>query len=271
VRVEVSSGVFLNVIAAEGASRPAFLLVHGLSSNARLWRGVAAALSSAGHPSFAVDLRGHGESSAPPSGYDTETAAADLAVVVKELGLDRPIVVGQSWGGNVVVRLAARNPELIGGVGLVDGGWIDLSAEFSSWHECERALRPSNMDNVTADTLRGWLKRSHPDWSEAAVEATLANFRVRPDGTLERRLSIPRHMMILRSMWDDPPGPDLPHVAAPALLLPAVGPSDRRADRVSAAAAAMRSATIVWHPDSDHDLHAQKPDQIATELLRLVT
>jgi len=266
----VSSGIFLHVIAAEGAKPPPFLLVHGLSSNARLWGGVAAALSHAGHPSFAVDLRSHGESDAPEEGYDTATAAVDLAVVIKELGLDRPIVVGQSWGGNVVVRLAARHPELVGGVGLVDGGWIDLSASFSTWKACERVLRPSKMDGATASSVRGWISSAHPDWSERAIEATLANFSIRPDGTLERRLSIPRHMKILRSMWDDPPAPDLPRVAAPALLLPAADPSDAKSERVAAAAEAMRSATIVWHPGGDHDLHAQQPEQIASELLRLV-
>jgi pimeloyl-ACP methyl ester carboxylesterase len=271
VRVEVSSGVFLNVIAHEGASRPPFLLVHGLSSNARLWDEVAAALGRAGHPSFAVDLRSHGESDAPEAGYDTATAAADLAVVVKELGLDRPIAVGQSWGGNVVVRLAARYPELIGGLGLVDGGWLDLRSGFPDWEACAKALRPSDMDSVTADQLRGWISSRHKDWSEPAIAATLANFRIRPDGTLARRLSIPHHMMILRSMWDDPPGPDLPQVAAPALLLPATGPSDPRAGRIAAAAEAMWSATILWHPGSDHDLHAQRPDLVASELLRLVT
>jgi pimeloyl-ACP methyl ester carboxylesterase len=191
-------------------------------------------------------------------------------VVVKELGLDRPIVAGQSWGGNVVVRLAAQHPELIGGVGLVDGGWIDLPASFPNWKACERVLRPSPLRGATVASLRGWISSAHPGWSEWAVEATLANLRVRPDGTLERRLSIPRHMKILRSMWDDPPGHDLPRVAAPALLLPACGSSDAKAERVAAAAEAMLSATVAWHPGGDHDLHAQEPEQIASELLRLV-
>jgi pimeloyl-ACP methyl ester carboxylesterase len=270
VRIEVSPRVFLNIIPSEATGRPPFLLVHGLSSNARLWGEVAAALGRAGHPSFAVDLRSHGESDAPEAGYDTATAAADLAVVIKELGLDRPIVAGQSWGGNVVVRLAARHPELVGGIGLVDGGLIDLAASFPSWEACERALRPKSMRGVSADALRGWLSAAHSDWSEQAVEATLANFRILPDGTLERRLSIPRHLQILRSMYDDPPGPDLPRVAARALLLPAVRPDDAKAERIAAAAASMRSATITWLP-GDHDLHAQKPEVIASELLRLVT
>ena len=54
------------------AERRPFLLVHGLSSNARTWDGVAAELSAAGHPVVAIDQRGHGRSEKPPisAGYD---------------------------------------------------------------------------------------------------------------------------------------------------------------------------------------------------------
>jgi len=63
VDVDVATGVRLRVRTWPGAGRP-YLLVHGLSSNARLWDGVAARISGAGHPVYAVDLRSHGESSA---------------------------------------------------------------------------------------------------------------------------------------------------------------------------------------------------------------
>lgn len=247
------------------------MLVHGLSSNARLWGEVAAALAEAGHPSWAIDLRSHGKSSPTDVGHDTTTAAADLAVVIRHLGVQRPIVVGQSWGGNVVVRLAAKQPELVGGLGLVDGGWIDLPNAFTDWTACERALRPSNMDSVSVKALHHWMKTSHPDWSVTALEATLANFRIRPDNTLERRLSIANHMRIVRSMWDEPPAPDLPLVTAPALLMPAADPDEPRARQVLAAAEVMPGADIVWFPGGDHDLHAQQPGRVAAELLRLVS
>ncbi|GHJ46024.1 hypothetical protein Cs7R123_33660 [Catellatospora sp. TT07R-123] len=267
--IEVEPGVRLRLRHRDGQREP-FLLVHGLSSNARLWDEVAGHLAAAGHPSWSVDLRGHGESDAPEHGYDTGTAAADLAAVITALGLDRPVVVGQSWGGNVVTRLAAKHPELPGALGLVDGGWIDLRATFPGWAACTAALRPGDIDGHPAERMRGWLDSAHPEWSVTAREATLANMRIEPDGTMWRRLTVPHHMQILRSLWDEPASADLPLVTVPALLLPAGGPDGERADHVRAAAAALRDARIRWYPGGDHDLHAQHPDRVAADLLTLV-
>lgn len=266
MRVTVEPGVELNVRHREGEGR-AFVFVHGLSSNARLWDELASHLP---HPSYAIDLRSHGESDAPDHGYDTATAASDVATVIAELGLERQVVVGQSWGGNIVVRLAAKRPELVGALGLVDGGWIDPAANFPTWEACEKALRPPDIDGLPVAQLTQWLTKAHPRWSAAAIEATLANMRIHDDGTLERRLPIDKHMQIVRSMWEEPPGPSLPLVTAPALLLPACGPKAKKAKTVVAAAGMMTSARISWYPDGDHDLHAQHPARLAADLLTLV-
>ena len=106
--IEVAPGVQLRIIAhnMEGTQVP-FLLVHGLASNARMWDGVAVVLAAAGHPVVAVDQRGHGRSSKPDEGYDFDTIVADLVALIASLGWVRPVVVGQSWGGNVVIELGA--------------------------------------------------------------------------------------------------------------------------------------------------------------------
>lgn len=268
VRVKVADGVFLHVRRWPGDKRP-FLLVHGLSSNALLWGEVADALAGAGHPVHAVDLRSHGDSDAPGDGYDTATAADDLAAI----GLTGAVVAGQSWGGNVVVTLAAKHPELVAALALVDGGWFDLASESSSWEDREAALRPPDVDGLPAAALRGYLRGEHPDWSDRAIDATVANLRTWPDGTLTRRLPIDRHMRIVRSMWDDPPQRYFSSLTMPVLLIPAL-PADpaaasaRRA-RVATAAAAIADATIREYPDADHDLHAQHPNELAADLLAL--
>jgi pimeloyl-ACP methyl ester carboxylesterase len=267
-RARVADGVFLHVRRWPGDRRP-FLLVHGLSSNARLWDGVATLLSAAGHPVHAVDLRSHGDSDAPPDGYDTATAAGDLAA----LGLTGVVAAGQSWGGSVVVTLAAKHPEVVAALALVDGGWYDPAQEFPSWEAAAAKLRPPDIDGLPAGELRGYLRRGHPDWSADAIEATLANMRVWPDGTITRRLPVDRHMRIVRSMWDDPPTRHYASVTQPVLLMPAL-PADpeqaaARRSRVEQAAAGLASASIREYPGSDHDLHAQRPREVAADLLEL--
>jgi pimeloyl-ACP methyl ester carboxylesterase len=274
ILVPVAEGVRLHVRqwASSGGGAP-FLLVHGLSSNARLWDATAAHLVAAGHPAVAVDLRSHGDSDAPDAGYDTATAAGDLAALIAALGLHRPVVAGQSWGGNVVVRLAAAHPDAVAALALVDGGWLDLTTEFPSWEECARALRPPDVDALRPDDVRGYIRREHPAWSAAAVDATLYNLRVNGDGFLRRRLRVDRHMQIVRSMWDDPPWPDLAKIAVPVLLLPAVPRDGERAARTRArverAASALPRATVREYVGADHDLHAEHPGSLAADLLDL--
>ena len=275
VRVEVAEGVRLRVRAweppADGAAAP-YVLVHGLSSNARLWDEVAVPLTAAGHPVYAVDLRSHGESDAPDDGYNTATAARDLAEVCRVLRLPNAIWAGQSWGGNVVVRLSSEHPSMVTALALVDGGWIDLSTEFDTWESCAAALRPPDVDGMRADDLRDRLRRGHPDWSSAAIEATVANLRESASGDLTRRLPVESHMRIVRSMWDDPPWRDFPLIEAPALLLPAVPTGDAAAARraiVAKAAGALPRATVKEYVGADHDLHAQHPAELAADLLSL--
>ena len=274
-RVEVAATVSLAVRRWAGPeSAWPFVLVHGLSSNARLWDAVARELAAAGHAVYAIDLRSHGESDAPAEGYDTGTAAADVAAAMAALGIGRAVVAGQSWGGNVVVRLAAQHPELVSALALVDGGWLDLSAEFDSWDACEAALRPPEIDGRPAAELRGYLQSGHPGWSTEAIEATVANLRIADDDTVSRRLSIPHHMEIVRSMWTDSPWADLSRITVPVLLLPAVptepAAAARRRAQVARAAEALAAPRVREYPGADHDLHAEQPEALAKDLLTLV-
>src|SRR5262249_22629211 len=104
-----------------------FVLVHGLASNARLWDGVAEYLHAAGHTVVVIDQRGHGRSDAPDAGYDLDTAVADLLTLISTLELDRPVLAGQSWGGNVVLELGWRRPQGGRGIACLGGGPTQLS------------------------------------------------------------------------------------------------------------------------------------------------
>jgi pimeloyl-ACP methyl ester carboxylesterase len=248
----------------------AFLLVHGLASNARLWDGVAERLALAGHPAAAVDLRGHGRSSKPEGPYDVGTVADDLAAVIEALGLDRPVAVGQSWGGNVVLELASRQPGLVRGIVCVDGGWLEPSHAFPDWEACRTALAPPRLVGRHLSEIESFIRSAHPDWPEAGIRGSLANFEVRPDGTVAPWLTYDRHIAVLRGLWEHHPSERYARLAVPVLLAPADGGdphgTERKRREVEAALAAIPDATLHWFT-GDHDIHAQQPGELARVML----
>jgi pimeloyl-ACP methyl ester carboxylesterase len=283
-RVRGAGGVELAVdlwpAESAGPERPGYLLVHGLASNARLYDGVAAALVAAGHAAATMDLRGHGRSAKPDDGYDYETMCGDLTAVLDNLTADpgpsvfgRPVVVGQSFGGNLVVELAHRYPDKVSGIVGIDGGMFDLRSRFSSWEEAEQALAPPRIEGMLVEELEQRLSEMHPDWPPAGIAGTLANFEVRDDGTVAPWLTLDRHLKIVRTMWESSPQEIYREITVPVLFLLAESPAApaaltaaKRAG-IEQALAALARGEVKWFSPADHDVHAQYPAEVAAALL----
>ncbi|MBA3304236.1 MAG: alpha/beta hydrolase [Acidimicrobiia bacterium] len=264
VRVEVEDGLALHAVVSEGDGPPV-LLVHGLSSNLRLWDGVADRLAELGHCVLAVDLRGHGRSDKPDTGYEVAQVADDLVSVIASMGTP-PVVAGQSWGGNVVLELAHRHPGLMAAVALVDGGWIELSERFEGWEACRRALGPPPTEGLAAEAVEALLRRTHPDWPEEGIAGAMACFEHRADGTVAPWLTLDRHLLALRGLWEHRPSGHYGGIEVPVLLVPAdtgdaAWTAAKRVEVVAAEEQLPRSRTH-W-VRGDHDLHAQHPRLVA--------
>ncbi|MFC6934854.1 alpha/beta fold hydrolase [Actinomadura yumaensis] len=100
--------------------RDPLLLVHGFAADSQDWAWHIEALRAAGHRVIAADLRGHGASSAPETGYRPEDLAGDLARLLDHLGVERVVAFGHSMGGMVVTALAHAHPERVRGLLCVD-------------------------------------------------------------------------------------------------------------------------------------------------------
>jgi pimeloyl-ACP methyl ester carboxylesterase len=256
-----------------GETTPTFVLVHGLASNARLWDGVAARLHAVGHRVVALDQRGHGRSDAPGDGYDLATVTDDLRLVLDALDVRRPVLVGQSWGGNVVLEAAARFGGRLAGVVGIDGGTIDLQARFPTWEACAEELAPPSFDGATLPQLEGWFRQHHPDWPEMGIAGAMANFVEEPDGTVRSHLRREHHLQVLHGLWTHRPPERYPAIDRPVLLIPAETgdaswTADKRSD-VQVALDALPQGRVHWLV-GDHDLHAQQPDVVADVLLDAV-
>lgn len=259
----VEGDVSLEATVWDGAG-PAYLLVHGLASCRALWSAVAGHLSDRGHAVATLDLRGHGASDAPAGGYDVATIAADVAGAIDGLGLQAPVVAGQSWGGNVAIEVAWSTPDAVAGVACIDGGWIDLRSRFPEWERCATALAPPITEGMPASELEARLLAAHPDWPDTGIAAVLACFEHRDDGTLSPRVPLGRHLDVLHGLWEHRPGDRYPEVRVPVLLVPAgrPGDDDGPTSAVAAAEAVLPRSRTKWVP-GDHDLHAQQPALVA--------
>ena len=134
-------GLRLHYLDWGGAGLP-IVILHGLSSSAHIWDLMAPVLADK-HRVIAVDQRSHGQSDRPEDGYDFRNTTADVAALIRELGLERPVVAGHSWGANVALQLAHDYPDLVRGIVLVDGGFIERSKD-ANWEEAEKEMRPGD-------------------------------------------------------------------------------------------------------------------------------
>ena len=245
------------------------LLLHGLASNALLWAPAGKLLANGGHRVIAADLRGHGQSDKPDTGYSMHEVADEVALLVKALGLESPIVIGQSWGGNVVIEVARRHSDVVSGIVAVDGGTIHLREVFDSWDRCVAAMHPPHLEGTPAGKLRAAIRAMRPGWSTEAIDGTMANMEVLEDGTIRPWLSHARHVEILRGLWDHDPFAAITSNSVPTLFTPSLPTEDagdgwsRHKLEAQRRVESLPNVRVEIFWDADHDLHAEQPGAFA--------
>jgi len=264
-----------------GAGQPVVLL-HGLASNARIWDLVAPQLSAANTRVVALDQRSHGLTDPAESGFDFPSIIGDLQAFLDALDLQRPILVGHSWGASTVLQYAVTRPMKPLAIILVDGGFMEMNAvPDMTWDKAEVMLRPPDLDGMPREEfmekLKGWAGEMY---SAPLAEIVLANFAITPEDTLRRRLPIPYHMQIARALYDQKTLELYTRLRCPTLLCPAVQPEphDERAvqfialkrDGVARAMQAAPQTQTVWFEDTVHDIPLHRPNELAQAMLKFL-
>ena len=172
--------------------------------------------------------------------------------------LDKGVLVGIDPESDGLAR--ARRM----GVAATDKG-VDGLLEMPEWKDVEIVF--------DATSAKAHIRTAHPGWPETGIQGTLANFEVRSDGTVAPWLTFDRHIAVLHGLWDHHPSARYPAVHAPVLLVPVDGHDHEQTARkrrdVEAALAALPNARSVWF-EGDHDIHAQRPDELA-DVMRQTT
>jgi pimeloyl-ACP methyl ester carboxylesterase len=203
----VVRGMRLHYLDWGTSGMPPLLFLHGGALTARTWDLVCLGMRSEFH-CLAVDQRGHGDSEWSPSlDYSLEAHVGDVEGLIDALALTDPVLIGHSLGAFVGIELAARNPDALRALVLVDAApgvsqdatkivsdFILGPGEFDSVEECvvlarrfnprrnERLLRRSLLHNLRElpDGRRTW-KYDRRHLSPEAIEEMRQRFNLLSD------------------------------------------------------------------------------------------
>jgi pimeloyl-ACP methyl ester carboxylesterase len=157
VKLLTANGLGHHVQQLGPADGPVVVCVHGLGTDslASFYFTLGQPLAAAGFRVIMYDLRGHGRTERPPSGYRLDDFVADLAAILDELGVLAPAyLIGNSYGGTIGFGLAAQHPARVAGLAVVESepASADWAAKMAA--NLSRAgtdlVRPEAMAWITA-------------------------------------------------------------------------------------------------------------------------
>ena len=255
-------------VATEG-SGPDVVLIHGLASSPRVWKGTVEKVP--GYRYHLVHIAGMGGA---PAGGNAQGAviapvAEEIARYIREEKLGKPAVIGHSMGGTIGLMIAARHPDEVGKLMVVDMHPF-IGVMFAGPTATSDSVRP------IADAMRARSAKATPEERAAERERTInsmINTASERAGPLEdSRASNPDTVanafseLIVTDLR-----PELKAIAAPTTVLyvmPAGAPfTDAQLDAgYKAAYADLPNVTLKRMPKSAHFIMLDAPDAFADEV-----
>lgn len=212
------NNVRIHYLDREGGEPP-IVMLPGLSANAHAFDGLAAAGLSPRFRTIALDLRGRGDSDKPDTGYTLEDHASDVLALLDRLGIERATILGHSFGGLLTIYLAAKYPDRVTRIVLVDVAmWII--------EDTTRLIRVS-IDRLTktfpsADGYIDALKQApYLDgfWDPMVESYFRAEIETSPDGTARARTSAAAIELVIESIGKEPWREYVKQISVPSILI----------------------------------------------------
>lgn len=240
---------------------PAVVLLHGFTSDLRMWSANVDALSQ----DFAViapDLRGHGLSSAPeePSDYQMEAYRMDLLVLLDQLNVDLCALVGCSFGGMIALDFACAYRERIAALVVSDSSPAPASERYEDEFR-QREQRMLEQEEVVRKVgTAGLAKRVTAGMKDPFIAEGMRRrvARMRPDGYIGAS-------MMRRER------PDLIPVLAERLTMPlllCIGDADPARSGMRVIAEEVPGARVVTFRETGHGVPVLKPSAFNQAVLQ---
>lgn len=265
--VDVGDGLLLHVERA--GDGPPLVLLHGFTGATTTWTSLLPRLA-AEHRTLAIDLPGHGRSSAPanPGRYALTRFAGDLPRVLDALGIDRVALLGYSMGGRAALRAALRAPDRIAALVLesTSPGIAD-PARRAERRAADRALA----DEIERDGVPAFVSRweALPLWASQHALPASARERLRAQREANDGAGLANSLRGAGAGEDEPVLAQLGAFASPVLLV--AGALD--VAYVGAAgemARAFPNARLTVVPDAGHAVHLERPDELSGAVLEFL-
>lgn len=264
------------------------VLLHGLAATADTWRLVAQRLCVR-HRIVAFDLRGHGLSEHCENGYDMAALAEDIVQGMAGLGMGQVVLIGHGLGARIALVLAARHPALISHLVLVDCPHV----EPRHWPGMtrERFIRetaPKEHYTSRSAFITVMHRELGAFWSPEVETIIHTYVRNLPDGRVEERLSVEHQRRIREALWEDRALSYYGKIVCPVLLVPAAAQPQsseelperlENADEFAAAkgymaeqvARTIQHCSVLWMPDTVHDIQLQRPQALADTIEQFIS
>jgi pimeloyl-ACP methyl ester carboxylesterase len=259
--------------AVVGEGEPTVVFESGLGGSRRCW-GLVQREVGAQVRAVSYDRSGFGTSSADPERRTLERMAADLADVLDDLGGRPAVLVGHSWGGPIVRRLAEARPELVAAIVLVDQTDERCDLYFNPKLVAQQQ-RLNKVLPLLAKTglLRLWV-RSRAGSMPADLKADLLTVDGSAAGArnmAHEAESLEDDLVLLR---DQPPAlPPVPITWISGTKRPRIGAGQRAclvAAHQASAAAHTGDHRHVEASRSGHYVMWSEPEVVVAEILRLL-
>ncbi len=269
---------------AIGRPWPPLVLVHGIGETAWWWAPLARSLRQVTRV-LALDLRGHGLSEAPRSGYDLPSLAIDVLTVMVANGWGpdasgpAAVLAGHGFGAQVAVAAAAERQGAVAGLALVDGGWEDVGR--AAGDDPEQLATSLAEPPEVLRSMDAWLADRQafdpPSWDADQERAARAQVVQRHAGHVAPALGRGALLACVQSMLSYRPDVLLPLVSAPALVATAGSVAtddeaarDRELELCDALGLLRGRVRLVRYPAAGHNLARYVPAELALELAGLL-
>ena len=253
-----------------GGDGEPLLALHGLASSSHWYDLVAPHLQTKYHV-IAPDQRGHGKTTQADSGYDWQTLAADAIALLDTLNISSASVFGHSWGATVALNIAARFPDRVTHLGLLDGGFSSNPTSMGTWEEFKGRAKPRDVSGTREEFLSRLREQLSFCWNDHVERIVQTMVYEDKSGQINDILRPDNHQQVMRAMWEEPAASVYSNVSCPTILIPA-RPTRRRAnserallkqEAVKYADQTINNCQVEWILETVHDIGYHKPQELS--------